>query len=193
MLKLESVRIVETKNNYWRFLRAFHLLDALLSGEWAHDHEAKQADVRIVRGAMSEHLGIKSNGFDPFVNDTFRHFCACKTQIVLNWFDMDRWVANQDFVSLVYDIDGFVSLVANKDDVNLFKPVLFKLFGNVKELVIHAYGYALNLERLSKYAFPKSLRKINITGRELKGDSFVDQGWQVQDVSANGYELKLVR
>merc|ERR1712087_1103844 len=33
-VELESVRIVETKNNYGRFMGAFHLLDCMLSGDW---------------------------------------------------------------------------------------------------------------------------------------------------------------
>ena len=33
-LQLETVRVVETNNNYRRFLRAFHLFDCMLSGDW---------------------------------------------------------------------------------------------------------------------------------------------------------------
>merc|ERR1712003_4826 len=79
-LKLETVRVVETQNNYQRFLRAFHLFDLMLSG---YGKKATKTDVRIVRGAVSEYLGVGSNGYHSFVNDTFRHFCASKSQIVL--------------------------------------------------------------------------------------------------------------
>ena len=69
-------------------------------------------------------------------------------------------------------------------DVNLVKPVLFELFGNVQELMIVAYGfiskeYPFDLERLSHYPFPESLRKISIKGQWLKDastDAFIGQG-----------------
>merc|ERR1712087_1103384 len=60
MLKLESVRVVATQNNYRRFLRAFHLFDAMLSG-WGE--KATKTDVRIVRGAVSHFLGVERNGY----------------------------------------------------------------------------------------------------------------------------------
>merc|ERR1719319_463218 len=99
-LKLESVRMIETQNNYRKFLRAFHLFDLLVSGVLFNEKVTK-ADVRIVRGAVSEYLGVESNGYHSFVNDTFRHFCARKTQIVLDLHGMNKWVKNENFVSLV--------------------------------------------------------------------------------------------
>jgi len=199
-LKLETVRVVETQNNYQRFLRAFHLFDLMLSGDC---EKVTKTDVRIVRGAVSEYLGIESNGYHSFVNDTFRHFCARKTQIVLNLVDMDKGVKNNDFVSLVMNEvkrRSWYSDVSD-DSVNLCKPVLFELFENVQELVVNtkfgAGGYAFNLERLSQFAFPKSLTRITIEGQWLKDahtDSLDVPGWQVTfDGSKVLGELTIVR
>ena len=58
MLDLESVRIVETKNNFERFLSAFHLFDFMLSGQGP---KVTKKDARIVRGTVREYLGIESN------------------------------------------------------------------------------------------------------------------------------------
>merc|ERR1712087_522318 len=99
MQKLESVRVVETKNNYRKFLRAFHLFDCLLSADWpSYKTKVKKADIRIVRGAVSEYLGVGRNGYHSFVNDMFSHFCARKTQIKLSLWQMDKWIKNEEFV-----------------------------------------------------------------------------------------------
>merc|ERR1712003_117534 len=98
MLQLESVRDIKTKNNFGRFLRAFHLFDAMVSGD---GQTATKKDARIVRGAVRGYLGIESNGYHSFVNDTFRHFCARKTQITLNLWEMNEHIENVDFVSLI--------------------------------------------------------------------------------------------
>ncbi len=192
-LKLETVRIVETKDNYRKFVRAFHLFDTMLSGQDMSGVTVTRADVRIVRGAVRGFLG-ESNGFHAFVNDTFRHFCARKTQIVLNLDRMSR-MKNKDFVSLIMnelkgedDFDG-----SEGDDVNLFQPVLFELFGNVKHVVVQAgsasYQFPFDLERLSQYAVPKSLRRMTITGKWLKEVSVdaINVGeWKVEVVE--GYD-----
>jgi hypothetical protein len=158
-LKLESVIVVESQNNYGRFLRAFHLFDAMLSG---FGRKATKKDFRIVRGAVSEFLGIESNGYHSFVNDTFRHFCKRKTLVSLGLHQLK----NEDFVSLVMnEVKEREYSEVSDDDVNLFKPVVFELFGNVQEMVITAeykYGgvFAFNLERLLQHTFPKSPRPI---------------------------------
>ena len=196
-LKLETVRIVETKDNYRRFIRAFHLFDAMLSGQNMHPKNVTvtRADVRIVRGAVRGFLG-ESNGFHAFVNDTFRHFCARKTQIVLDLLEMWR-MKNNDFVSLILnevkrrnDFDG-----SEGDDVNLFQPVLFELFGNVKHVVVEANWFPFDLERLSQYAVPQSLRRMTIKGEWLKKvsvDTLNVGQWKVEVVDY-GKQLELVR
>merc|ERR1712176_1726954 len=133
MLKLKSVRVVATRNNFGRFLRAFHVFDAMLSG---HPQKVTKQDARIVRGAVRGYLGIESNGYHSFVNDTFRHFCARKTQITLHLQAMKWGIENEDFVSLIMNEVKYSDVSDN--DANLFKPVLFELFGNVQELVIYA-------------------------------------------------------
>lgn len=200
MLQLESVRVVETNNNYGKFLRAFNLFDVMLSGR---GQEAKKLDVRIVRGAVCGFLDIKSNDYHQFVNDTFCHFCARKTQVILDLMIMDRGIKNQDFVALVMnEVKGRTYSHVSNDDVNLFKPVLFELFGNLQELVLTSYTrggpYAFNLRRLSHYAFPKSLRRMRIEAVWLRRaftdsvqQSFSDQGWKVKYDGAN--TIKLVR
>merc|ERR1712154_332393 len=83
-------------------------------------------------------------------------------------------------------IRDFVSLIMNEmkpqnysdglegDDVNLFKPVLFELFGNVKHVVVdtgnirHRDQFPFDLERLSQYAVPKSLQRMTIKGKWLE-------------------------
>ena len=139
MLQLETVRIVETKNNYCRFLRAFHLFDCMLSGDWPRPStKAKKEDIRILSGAVSGYLGIKSNDYHPFINDTFRHFCARKTQVVLSFEEMDDWIQNEAFVSLIMNpVKEQKYQEISDNDTNLIKPVLFELFRNVHELAMH--------------------------------------------------------
>merc|ERR1712129_521185 len=84
------------------------------------------------------------------------------------------YIENEDFVSLVMNEVKYREYSdVSDDDVNLFKPVLFELFGNVQEMVITTFYvvYAFSVERLSQYAFPRSLRRITIKGKWLENAS----------------------
>ena len=65
-LELESVRIIETKNNYERFFRAFHLFDGMLSGNWprigwnAESVKVKRSDIKIIGASIADHIGKTS-------------------------------------------------------------------------------------------------------------------------------------
>ena len=114
---------------------------------------------------------------------------------------MDKRIRNY-FVSLIMNgVKEQEYSDVSDDDVNLFKPVLFELFGNVQELVVSGSAYAFNLERLSQqYALPKSLRRMTIWGKWLK-DAFTDsvqqnmEGWEVEFFKdQNGHpQLTLMR
>ena len=81
------------------------------------------------------------------------------------------------------------------DDVNLFQPVLFELFGNIKHVVVEAEGYPFDLERLSQYAVPQSLRRMTIKGLWLKKvsvDTLNVGEWKVEVVE-DGEQFEIVR
>ena len=82
-----------------------------------------------------------------------------------------------------------------KDDVNLFQPVLFELFGNVKHVVVDAEcGFPFDLERLSQYAVPQSLRRMTIKGEWLKRvsvETFNVREWKVE-AAEGGKQLEFV-
>merc|ERR1712176_1432899 len=93
-------------------------------------------------------------------------------QIVLDLCRMELVVRNKKFVSLVMnEVKERKYSDVSDDGVNLFKPVLFELFGNVQEMVVitaYKYVYAFDLSRLLQYAFPKSLKKLSVKGKWLE-------------------------
>jgi hypothetical protein len=187
-LEFESVRIIETKNNYAQFLRAFHAFDMVLSGRGLFVN-VKAKDIRIVRKAMSHYLGAEANEYHSFVNDTFRHFAARKTQITLVLWWMDEM--NKEFLSLIMNEVKEQSECA-EDATNIFKAVLFELFGNVQEIVVEAGTYVLNLDVFAKRiicspALPKSLESIVVKGEWLPNEVpqsvanvCEERGWKVE-------------
>merc|ERR1712013_392738 len=158
----------------------------MLSGD---GQKATKRDVRIVRGAMREYLGVESNGYAPFANDTFRHFCARKTQVILNLSYMAQYIENEDFMCLVMnEVKKREGYAHAHSDVNLFMPVLFEVMKNAQELVIKAKEYAFDLVRLSMYTFPNTLKGIMVNGNWVK-DAFTDRVKQM--VNGQGWKADL--
>ena len=216
-MQLESVRIVETKDNYRRFLRAFYKFDGMLSGLPLHKFNVRASDARMVSGCMSHFLGIKSNGYPSFVHDTFRLFCARKTHIALNLFNIYNFTSYSTSMFKSTKCVDFMSLIMNEmkkgrkaadvsdNDINLVKPVLFELFRNVREVHINADtpcdsnigGFAFNVQRLLAYDLSEALKVVIINGNDgdwlkdmLTGSvkqAIADQGWRVEELEGDRY------
>merc|ERR1712013_863602 len=109
---------------------------------------------------------------------------------------------NKEFLSLIMN-EVKVQRKCAEDATNIFKAVLFELFGNVQEIVVDTgvgrFQYALNLDVFAKRiicspALPKSLESIVVKGKWLPNEvpqsvSNVceERGWKV----ANGKEEEI--
>eukprot|EP01084_Bolivina_argentea_P248062 414943_1 len=141
-LEIESIRLYDKINgtwkNYQRFFRTFYLFDSLLSGDWPADIQTPVTikDVKILNHFILHALENKENNFDNYVNDAFYLFCQEKTQIILNLFEMFKYVKNEKFISIVMHSVLEQAKPRNTMD-NLFKPELLRLFKNITEIIIY--------------------------------------------------------
>ena len=178
-LEMESVRIIETGDNYSKFMRAFHLFDCMLSGDWPYGAAVRNADIRVVKASINERLDIKRNGYAEYVNNTFHLFCERKTQLILNLCEMDRDIANETFVSIIMKPlrqQGASRMQLNNN--NIFKPVVFRLFPNVQEIIMYTTGnferaYSFNILKFFRHylclsPLSKALKKIQLIDRKFK-------------------------
>eukprot|EP01084_Bolivina_argentea_P194277 333301_1 len=163
-IKLESVIIRKTLQNFEQIVSSLWYLDAMVSGGSAHEGyagqayeemEANRGDILIIRNLINHVLNRKtSQTFDPFIYSTFYSFCQHKKQIILDlpqlcitadvqivdliMFPMDVSSvngSNAQFVkSDIEEIEG------SQQDFNclsnLFRPELLEIFSNTKTIIM---------------------------------------------------------
>eukprot|EP01084_Bolivina_argentea_P062913 114973_1 len=128
-MEVESIYVVDTKNNYEEIINAFYKFDAILSGQLMdpNDPVAKK-DISVIRSLIRCSLDYSSYGvrFDQYMIDTFYLFVNSKTQIILN-MEYINDITDSSFVDLImYELQMHKHWEINDvpdNNVNLFRPV----------------------------------------------------------------------
>eukprot|EP01084_Bolivina_argentea_P103110 184715_1 len=179
-LEIESVRIRDIGKegkkwrNYGTVMNALYSFDSMLSGDCSMKTKIKGKDIDTLVSLMNYFLEKDLNKFDKYVSDTFYLFCNGKTQITLNLDDVYHNITKPKFIQLLmysvrqWKTSGKISYfdaMYKKD--NLFKPMLFQLFKQLKEIIIYAQpAYLFHLRQflsiITSSSRPKSLSRITI-------------------------------
>ena len=125
-MKVESIRIIDTQQDFASFFHALFYFDCMLNGSAMSndtDKEINKLDWLILERLIKHELSVKTNKFDQYVNKTFALFCKDKRQIVLNLHQIELHF--EKFRYLVF-----------MEHSNLFTDVLFKLFKNLNAITI---------------------------------------------------------
>eukprot|EP01084_Bolivina_argentea_P293717 505222_1 len=184
-IEIQSIIVIETKKNYQAIISAFYKFDSMLSGQKMTGLGYKavtKTDVAFVGLSVEYVLGNSSNDYknklsndcknklDTYIKDTFYLFTKKKTQITLHLELISR-IQNDSFIELIaHSIkprNYKRNMITNN---NLFKPILFKLFPNLQEIMIYStsfssvYSFSILslLSMLTNTVLPKSFRTITI-------------------------------
>ena len=152
-IKIESIRHIKTAKNYQRFMDPLFYFDCMVNGTSNYEYPTFD-EYDILQNLMKHYLDSQfDNGYGKYVNDLFDAFVNHKTQIILNLHEMDinrlnPWIAATK-AFIMYGLDSpesawmrqHVSYRKMDSPIqynNIFKPeILFKLFKNVKEIIIY--------------------------------------------------------
>lgn len=148
-IKLESVRIVKTKTNFERRFQPLFRFDCMVTGTFMQSKKRKTSkDAETIENLIKHKLKINGykNEYDEYINLTFEAFTDHKTQIVINPVFMTH-----QFDDLYPLMMHKISTQTNKqieintkndtnalNPTNIFKPVLFRLFKNVTQIIINS-------------------------------------------------------
>eukprot|EP01083_Nonionella_stella_P185725 677925_1 len=133
-IKIESIINIQTKQNFKDIYRALFYFDCMINGAQMKARFNARRDITdeeclVLNDLIKHKLNMDGfvNKYNQYINDTFDAFTNHKTQIALNYHFIEV-----DF----YALKKFI-LSSN----NLFKPIVFKLFRNVKHIIIHSTGF----------------------------------------------------
>eukprot|EP01083_Nonionella_stella_P151582 484505_1 len=148
-IKIQSIRIRATTQNFGRFIRCLHYLDTMVTGGDMYGMEVSEDDLFIIKclinGTVNGHGTEKR--FDDYIYSTFDAFRSAKKQVVLSLYDLDNANTNvRDLLMNALDRRD----VRKEEETNLCKAKIFEIFKNVKRIVIvttdwNCYSYSISV------------------------------------------------
>eukprot|EP01083_Nonionella_stella_P007447 21530_1 len=143
-IKIESIRIRSTKQNFKIIIHCLVYLDTFLSGGKMYDMEVTEDEVFILECLMNGFLNPNETEkrFDDYIYSTFDVFTRSKKQIVLDLGQLRhnaRDNASKKLLNLLMnpldkrDVEKEEEVKRECDDLsNLWEPQIFEIFKNVK-------------------------------------------------------------
>eukprot|EP01084_Bolivina_argentea_P157565 274553_1 len=165
-LRMQSVCIIETQQNFEIFFHAFYLFDCMLSGinmnaADIYGIKVTSVDFEILSKLMSNKLGNTCFQFDPYITNSFEIFLNRKTEISIEMVWLDKYFKNltnlimndvmsfdinflhtelitqKDSISKSKDFSLFDLMMNSKTNCNLLKQQTFQLFPNIKKVTLY--------------------------------------------------------
>eukprot|EP01084_Bolivina_argentea_P207028 353320_1 len=166
-IKLVSVRIRNTKQNFEEFIYRLYYLDTCLTG-------GDQKKLKINKNEISaiKHLFFKilkkptKHSVDKYIYNTFLAFVQSKKQIILDLHKL--YEANNPFIDiLMHKINSdHIDFRDASDFTNLFGPNMLLIFKNVTTIIINTtdkngwYSYSLSMACLLSLIEESSIDKV---------------------------------
>eukprot|EP01083_Nonionella_stella_P046162 123586_1 len=150
-MQIESVRDMKTKMNYYPFFHALSYFDSMLSGTRMEGRVSKR-DIVALKALMKQEVAPTDKCKLPeYVLKAFHLFCDNKIQIAINLPFVDDFGSNELNALILHSVVRFdsedengINEAANTpSSQNLLNETVFKLFKNVKELLIYTSGYGV--------------------------------------------------
>ena len=146
-IKIEGLRLMETKQNFEEFIGALWIFDAMITGSELKGIKVSKKDILIIKGLLEHSLNkAASTTFDNYIYSTFAAFVQHKKQISLHLdglYGADKGITDLMMYPLERRDYEEESVREYGDFSNLFKAEIFGIFPNIKTLIIQstdAYG-----------------------------------------------------
>eukprot|EP01083_Nonionella_stella_P309316 1095071_1 len=159
-IRIESIMVMRTRENFRKPLESLFYFDAMINGSdplgSGYDKMSPNDLSKVVsrlRKLIDTECGSSKHQIEEYIINTFHLFCLKKRQIIINLCFMDLYFkALYPFIMNSVQ-RGDTHWQNDMSTTNLFKPTIFALFHNVKEIIIyttasmvddaHAYSFSL--------------------------------------------------
>eukprot|EP01084_Bolivina_argentea_P020279 37728_1 len=142
-LRMVSIRIIETAQNYQFFCRAFYTFDVMVSGNiLPNKFIINKSVIDILNMLINSKVNGTQHRFDQYVNDTFDSYCLRKTSITIIFRVIDTYFSKLKHL-ILRDVVNYGIKNGNRVDnksehknndatSNLLKSQIFKIFPNLE-------------------------------------------------------------
>eukprot|EP01083_Nonionella_stella_P205330 747807_1 len=181
-IRIESIILIKTCDNFQKYLKSLFYFDAMINGSdplgSGYDKMSPNDLSKVVsrlRKLIDTECGSSKHQIEEYIINTFHLFCLKKRQIIINLCFMDLYFkALYPFIMNSVQ-RGDTHWQNDMSTTNLFKPTIFALFHNVKEIIIYttasmvddAHAYSFSLKSLFLLISEVSIKlKIKIYAKQ---------------------------
>eukprot|EP01084_Bolivina_argentea_P038061 70380_1 len=169
-IKIESIRLCQTNENFCKFIIPLFYFDAMLTGGNMRDLKINSAQCNVILSLIKWKLTQQTDKkFNKYVYDTFECFCRNKKKISLKFDELVS--ADQEIVNLImHNIEAGYDQKGEFEQTNLFRKQLFDIFPNLQTVVLQTSCgpyefYSFSLFGLLKLIHSTQFKQIIIKAR----------------------------
>eukprot|EP01083_Nonionella_stella_P158227 514720_1 len=135
-IKIVSIRIRTTKQNFEKFVYCLYYLDLMLTGGWLKFMKVTEDDIFVIESLVNDILHPKKGDkpFDEYIYSTFAAFIQSKKRITFHLQELKN--ANKEIRDLLLNELNESNVRTDDYRSNLFKKQIFAIFKNVRSIVI---------------------------------------------------------
>ncbi len=171
-MKIQSIQIIRTNQNYAPIFKSLYCLDNMLSGGQHYGIKVTDNDAHVIRDLFNYILKQPTTQtFDQYVYDTFTAFVNNKMMISLRLDTL--WTVNKLFRDLImHSMVKHTILQDESSDINSPKEYLFTIFPHVKSLIIETRNeFWISIKHLLSLAEQTLLRQVIVAASRQSNDS----------------------
>eukprot|EP01084_Bolivina_argentea_P054605 100134_1 len=188
-IKVETVILRRTKQNFSLFIQSLYYFDCIVSGaDTIPQLNAKHK--RIIKSLINSKIEMKSSlKLDDYVNKTFECFTQNKQQIILTFHRINEQADKEITDLIMYKLkkneeDESIKDINEINETNLFRKEIFILLPNVTRVVIsstrwNGYAtYSFSLLKLLDLIESTGLKQVVVKAVRLRDeDTWITLLW----------------
>eukprot|EP01083_Nonionella_stella_P189925 703451_1 len=183
-IKLDTVRIRKTTQNFHESVAAMYYLDAILTGSYGIDKLPKNKTNKIYLSALLNR-SKKDARIDPYIYDTFEGYIKHKKQIILDLHRLSNDKVDKDILDLIlYPLGKGKGERDDEDTTNLLREETVQIFKYTEKIFISSgwlrSQYPLSMSGLLCLVKQTSWEQITVKAvkRRWNKDSWISSLWR---------------
>eukprot|EP01084_Bolivina_argentea_P160389 279301_1 len=153
-MRIQSIRIINTNQNFELFFHSFHLFDSIISGVKLNYHlNVLKTDFKILNKMISNKLGKTNHKFDPYIQNVFSLFLSTKKRIRINMLELHKYgkkISNLIMHSVEENDYGNID---PNSYCNVIRSDIISIFPYIEEIVIYTSGCEVASVHFKAYRF----------------------------------------
>eukprot|EP01084_Bolivina_argentea_P182813 315544_1 len=191
-IKIQSVLLISTNQNFQIFMNSLHYLDWIINGgpeTEMDDSKNNKTDLLMISNLLNQTIKkFRIKTYDSYIHSTFISFIQHKKEIILDLSSL-KYIDYRIRELIMYsldekDCDNEIERDDN-DFKNLFRPELFVMFKNVKRVVVKTtsvYGsvsYSLSMMTLLSLIESNGLNEVIVKAVIFRGYDWINNMWSL--------------